>query len=112
MAPLGSQPGIVEIQPADHGSNIECRLHWIKLVICAGNPCAIGNYCAGDDGAQQLGTCRVFERFQPAAQGIDEAGTRCCVGQLALDLEVKRIVGNVVMTLSADGRSLLICEGT
>ena len=84
MAPLGSQPGIVEVKPANHGADIECRLHWIKLVVCARHPRAIGNHSSGNDGAEQFGARRIFESFQPAAQRIDEAITRCCVGQFAL----------------------------
>src|SRR3974390_1061409 len=38
VAPLRGQPGVVEIQPANHGADIECRGDRIQLVSRAGNP--------------------------------------------------------------------------
>src|SRR3989454_8922191 len=32
VAPLGGEPGVVEIEPADHGADIERRLHRVELV--------------------------------------------------------------------------------
>ena len=73
MAPLGGQPGVVEVEPADHGADVERRLHRVELEAGAGNARAVGHHGAGNDGAEQLGAGRIFERFKAAAQRIDEA---------------------------------------
>ena len=41
MAPFGCEPCIVEIQPTDHGADIESRMNGIELPIGAGNARAI-----------------------------------------------------------------------
>ncbi len=73
MAPLGGEPGVVEVEPADHGADVEGGLHGIELKAGAGNARAVGNDRAGHDGAEQLGAGGVFERFKAAAERVDEA---------------------------------------
>ena len=43
MAPLGGEPGVVEVEPANHGADIEGGLHGIELKVGAGNARAVGN---------------------------------------------------------------------
>ena len=54
----------------------------------------------GDDGAwhdraQQLSACGVFQRFQAAAQGVDQAVAGGLVGQAAADFIVQYVVGDI-----------------
>ena len=49
----------------------------------AGNARAVGNDGAGDDGAEELGAGRVFERFEAAAERVDEAVLRGGVSEIA-----------------------------
>ena len=95
MAPLGREPGVVEVEPADHGADIECGLHGIELKAGSRNARAIGDDGAGHDGAQQLGAGRIFERLQAAAERIDEAIARGGVSQIAVDLVIQSVVGDV-----------------
>jgi len=80
MAPLGCQPGVVEVEPANHGADIECGLYRVELVVGAGDARAVRDYGSGDDGAEQLGACREFERFEAAAERVDQAILRGRVG--------------------------------
>ncbi len=54
MAPLGSKPGIVEIEPADHRANIESRLDGVELEEVPGTLGAIGHDGAGTIGPSSL----------------------------------------------------------
>jgi hypothetical protein len=54
MAPFCSEPGVVEVQPADHSADIKGCLHRVELEPCAWDPCTVGDDGAGNDGAQKL----------------------------------------------------------
>ena len=95
MAPLGSQPGVVEVEPANHGADVEGGLHRVELKGCARNLGAVGHNRSGHDRAQQFGAGRILECFQTAAQRIDQAIARGGVGQFALDGVVADVIGNV-----------------
>ncbi len=95
MAPFRGQPGVVEVEPADHGSDVERGLHRIELIASARNARTVGHDGAGNDRPQQLGAGGIFEGFEAAAQRVDQAGPRRRLSQIALDLVVQRVVGNV-----------------
>ena len=95
MAPLRRQPGVIEVQPANQRADVEGRLHRVKLKLGARNLGAVGNHRALDDGAEQLAGSRVFERFQAAAQGVDQDVARRVVGKLGLDRVVERVVDDI-----------------
>src|SRR6478672_6654711 len=46
MAPFGGEPGVVEVEPTDHGAEVERRLHRIELVMGAGYLRAIRHHRA------------------------------------------------------------------
>ena len=73
MAPLGGQPGVVEVEPADHGADVEGGLHGVELIAGAGHARAVGHDGAGDDGAEELGAGGIFEGFKAAAERVDQA---------------------------------------
>ncbi len=73
MSPLGGQPGVVEIEPADHGADAEGGLDRVQLVARAGHAGAAGQHGPGDDGADPFATGRVAEGQQPTAQRVEEA---------------------------------------
>ena len=73
MAPFGGEPGVVEVEPANHGADVEGGLHGIELIACAGHARAVGNDRAGHNGAEKLGAGGIFERFEAAAQRVDQA---------------------------------------
>ena len=73
--------------------NAACTGSSWKLV--PGTRAPLGTIGPRNDGAEQLGACRIFERLEAAAQRVDQAITRCGVGEIALDLEIQRVVGDV-----------------
>ena len=95
VAPLGRQPGVVEVEPADHGADVERGLHGVELIVRARNARAVGDDGARHDGSQELGAGRILERLEAAAKRVDQAGARGRVGQFALDLVVQRVIGDV-----------------
>ncbi|MNS52769.1 hypothetical protein D3C72_854950 [compost metagenome] len=95
VAPFGGQPGVVEIQPADHRADVERGLHGVKLERRAGHLGAVWHHGAGHDRPQQLLARRVFQRFQAAAQRVDQAVACGLVRQAALDLVVENVVRDI-----------------
>ncbi|SVK47259.1 Uncharacterised protein [Acinetobacter baumannii] len=73
VAPLRRQPGVVEVEPADHGADIERRLHRIQLETGAGHPAAVQHLGARHHRPHQFLAGRVAQRLQPAAEGIEQA---------------------------------------
>src|SRR6266436_4930665 len=72
MAPLGGEPGVVEIEPADKGADIESGRDWIEFKFCAGHATAIGNYRPGHNGSKKLSAGGIMERQQSAAQAVHQ----------------------------------------
>jgi hypothetical protein len=95
MAPLGRQPGVVEIKPANQGADVEGGLHRVELKLGAGNSRPMGYDGAGDNRPQQFAAGRIGERFESTAEGVDQTIARRLEGFPRLDLEVQDVVGNV-----------------
>ena len=66
MPPFGSKPGIVEIEPANHCTDIECRLYRIKLELGTGNSRPIRHSRARNERSKQSGAGRVSKRLHRA----------------------------------------------
>lgn len=77
MAPLGSQPAVVEVEPSDHGANVESTVDWVEHIWRTRHTRAIGDSGALDDGAEEFGARGEFEGAETAANGVekDEAGS-------------------------------------
>ena len=52
VAPLRSEPGVVEVQPADHGADVERCHDGFKLIRRTGHPRTTRERCARDDGTE------------------------------------------------------------
>lgn len=76
VAPLSSKPAVIEIQPPDHGTDVEGTAHRIELIGGSGHAGAIGDVGALDDGAEQLGALGELEGLQTAAESVDEDPSR------------------------------------
>ncbi len=79
MSPLCRQPGVIEVQPADHGANIEGCLHRVEQVASSGHPGSLGNYGARNDRPEKLAAGRILQGLQGATQGVDQAVAGCLV---------------------------------
>src|SRR5262249_53705721 len=72
MAPLRSEPGVVEIEPAHHRADVESALHRIELERGARYPRSTRHYRARYHWAQQLRASRIFERLKATGEGIHQ----------------------------------------
>ncbi len=95
VAPLGGQPGVVEVEPANHGADVEGGLNRVELKSRARYLGAVGHDGSRHDRAQQLGAGWILERLQAAAESVDQAVARGGVCQFALDGVAADIIGNV-----------------
>jgi hypothetical protein len=103
VAPLGGEPGVVEVEPPDDGADVEGGGDGIELVGGAGYAGAVLDRGAGDDGPEELGAGRVGEGHDAAGQRVGEAPAGGVVGLGAGDLGVQRVVGEVGEELVRDG---------
>ncbi|OIQ66585.1 hypothetical protein GALL_518450 [mine drainage metagenome] len=103
MPPFRRQPGVVEVQPADHRPDIERRLYRVELELRSRDLRAVGNDGARHDRAEQLGAGRVLQRFQSAAQGIDQAVARGFISERAAQVGVEDVIGNIDQNLVRGG---------
>ena len=80
VAPLGGEPGVVVVEPADDGADVEGGLNGVEFVAGAGDACAVVHGEAGDEGAEELGAGREVECLEAAAEGVEEAVAGGLVG--------------------------------
>ena len=93
MAPFGRQPGVVEVQPAHHGADVERAHDGIQLVARAGHARSARHGGAGHHRPQQPGAGRELERLEAAGQRVHETVLRGLVGLRTIYLVVLRVVG-------------------
>lgn len=72
MAPLGSQPAVIEVEPSDHGTNVEGAVDGVQDKGSTGNLGAVGNDSAGHNGAEQLGALFEPQTLKTAAKSVEE----------------------------------------
>ena len=80
VAPLGGEPGVVVVEPADHGADVEGGLHGVEAIAGAGDARAVVHGEAGDERAEELGAGGEVEGLEAAAEGVEEAVARGLVG--------------------------------
>ena len=91
MAPFGGEPGVVEIEPANHRTDIEGCVHRIELPFCSWHPRAVNQRGAWNDGAEMLGAFRIAQGEQAAAEGVDQIITGGVEDLMARRHVVRRI---------------------
>jgi hypothetical protein len=77
VAPLGSQPAVVEVEPSNHGANVKSSIDRIKLVVRAGHLCAVGDDGALNGGTENLPALLELQTLETTAQGVDENPSSC-----------------------------------
>lgn len=81
MAPFRGQPAVVEVEPSDHGANVEGSVDGVQHIRGAGNLCAVGHDGARNGRTEQLGALLEAEALQTAAQSVEEdpsSGVELC----------------------------------
>src|SRR5208282_4055119 len=94
MAPFCGKPGVVEVQPADHSSDIESCLYRVQLKLGARHFCAVRYYSSRNDRAQKFCTGRIPQGLKTAAQSIKETVAGRVKGFIRFDFVVTNIIGN------------------
>ena len=69
VAPLGGEPGVVEVEPADDGADVEGGLDGVELVAGAGDAGAVVHGEAGDERAEELGAGGEVEGLRGRSRG-------------------------------------------
>lgn len=72
VTPLGGEPAVIEVEPSDHGADVEGGVDGVKLEGGAGHLGAVGDDGAGDDGAEELGALLEPQALETAAEGVEE----------------------------------------
>jgi hypothetical protein len=78
VTPLGSEPAVVEVEPSDHGANVESGIDGVKLVVCTGDLGTIGDDCALDDGAEYVPALLELQSFETTTESVNKYPS-CCV---------------------------------
>ena len=77
VAPLGGEPGVVEVEPADHGADVERGLHGIELVTVPGTLAPLGTMVPGTMGPSSLVQAGYSSASRP--QPACRSGSSCAV---------------------------------
>ena len=72
VAPLGSEPAVVVVEPADHGANVEGGIDGVELVGGTGDLGAVGDNGAWDGRTKELGALLEAEALKTAAESVKE----------------------------------------
>jgi hypothetical protein len=75
VAPLSGEPAVVVVEPANHGTDVECAVNRVQLVGSTRHTGTVGDNGSVDNGAQQLGALLELQSLQTAAESIQEDQT-------------------------------------
>ncbi len=109
MTPFGSEPGVIEIKPTDHGADIESRLDRVELELRTRHFRTVRHHRARHYRSQQLGASRIFERFEAATERVDQAVARGLIGDVRFDFVFGDVVDDVdddLIPFGADVRNV------
>lgn len=70
VAPFSGQPAVVEVEPSDHGTNVEGSVDGVQHKGGSGNLGAVGHDSARNGRAEQLGALLEAEALKTAAQSV------------------------------------------
>jgi hypothetical protein len=76
VTPLSSEPAVVEVEPSDHGANVEGSVDGVHLVVCTRHLGTIGDGCAFDNGAEDVPALLELQAFETATQGVNKDPSR------------------------------------
>ncbi len=92
VPPLGREPRVVEVEPANHRADVERRLHRLELERRARHARAARHHRPRHDGPEHLRAGGILQRLEAAGERIHQAITRGVVGLLAIDRRGVRVV--------------------
>ena len=112
MTPFRSQPGVVEVQPADHRTDVPCGFHRVHFMRSAGDARAVAHGGTGYQRAEVLGALGETQRQQAAAQRVDQAVARGVIGFRRLDLHAAYVFCDIHQHLVGGGAVVHFYIGT
>ncbi len=95
VTPLGGQPGVVVIEPADDCADIPGRLDRIEAELGTGHPGTMGYQCTWDYRAKVLGALGEAQGQQATAKGVHQAVAGSVESCRAGNGVVADIIGNI-----------------
>ncbi len=95
VTPLGGQPGVVVIEPADDGTDVPGRLDGVEAELGTGHPGTMGHDSTGYDGAKVLGALGEAQGQEATAERIHQAVAGGVESRLAGNGVVADIIGNI-----------------
>ena len=95
VTPFRGQPGVIEVEPANHAADVECGHHRVKLEGGAGHLGAVGHRRAGHYRSHQLGAGGVGQGLETAAQRVHQAQPGGVVSRGAGDFGFGGVIGDV-----------------
>jgi hypothetical protein len=72
VTPLSGQPAVVEVEPSDHGTDVESTTDGVELVVCTWDLSTIFLNGAFDDWTELLYAAVELESLETAAEGVNE----------------------------------------
>ena len=103
MAPFGGQPGVVVVEPADHGADVKGGLNRVEFAGRAGHAGPAGQLGPRNHGPQQPAAVPIAKRQKCAAQTVHQAQPGRFVGRRALDRGAYDVVGHLDKNLVRRG---------
>ena len=76
VAPFGGKPAVVEVEPSDHGTNVEGAVYGVELVVGAGHLAAVGDSRAFHSGTQDLPALLELQPLKTATERVNEDPAR------------------------------------
>ena len=95
VTPLCGEPGVIEVEPADHCADIECGSDRFELVGGSRHARTARQGRSRNDRAEQFRACRIIERLKSAGQRVHQAVMRGIKSELASDFRIANVVGNI-----------------
>jgi hypothetical protein len=96
VTPLSSEPAVVEVEPSDHGTNVEGGVDGVKLEGSTRDLGAVGDNGAGDDGSEELRALLEPQSLETAAKSVEEDPSSSVESKLRVNGLIGDIVGNVL----------------
>lgn len=72
VTPLSGQPAVVEVEPSDHGTNVEGSVDGVELERSTRDLGTVGDDGAGDNGSEELRALLEPQTLETTAEGVEE----------------------------------------
>ncbi len=95
VPPFGGQPGIVKIEPADHGPDVEGPLHRIEDELGPRNPHPVRHHRPRDHRPEELAALGMPQSQHSATQGVHQSVLGGLQGFFARDLVAGDVIGDI-----------------